>query len=402
MSPDSVENQLREGIAAAKAGERERARDLLMRVVEQDEDRPQAWLWLSGVVDDLEDREICLENVLALDPQNPYARKGLALVREKLEAQSALVRVDAAQEEAESSPGRPVETSEAPPERAQSNPVEALRDPYLCPYCAAPTSPDDRQCPSCDGKLWIKGRKKEKRSALLWILIVLQALNTLGLAVSLAFLIYLLAESGEVINLLSIYMELPPSVTPEGIRSSVSILIAISSVTFLLSLAGLIGLFVRWPIVYYLLLAQAVIEILGAVLSLVSSLSICSVFPVALSIGWLVLIFQLEDEFLVEKRRILMEIDPRMTNVDSLVRKAATYNEQGMWAAAALCLQRALGLQHTRVDIHLALTTNYIRLRRYDWAERQLAQAKRVDSQHARLKQLEDLLHEIRSSGDQG
>ncbi len=402
MSPDSVENQLREGIAAAKAGERERARDLLMRVVEQDEDRPQAWLWLSGVVDDLEDREICLENVLALDPQNPYARKGLALVREKLEAQSALVRVDAAQEEAESSPERPVETSEAPPERAQSNPVEALRDPYLCPYCAAPTSPDDRRCPSCEEKLWVKGRKKEKRSALLWILIVLQALNTLGLAVSLAFLIYLLAESGEVINLLSIYMELLPSVTPEGIRSFVSILIAISSVTFLLSLAGLIGLFVRWPIVYYLLLAQAVIEILGAVLSLVSSPSICSLFPVALSIGWLVLIFQLEDEFLVEKRRILMEIDPRMTNVDSLVRKAATYNEQGMWAAAALCLQRALGLQHTRVDIHLALTTNYIRLRRYDWAERQLAQAKRVDSQHARLKQLEDLLHEIRSSGDQG
>jgi tetratricopeptide (TPR) repeat protein len=388
---------LHEGIAAAKAGERERARDLLVRVVEQDEDRPQAWLWLSGVVDDLEDREICLENVLALDPENPYARKGLALVREKLEAQSALVRVDTAQEEAESSPESPVETSEAPPERAQSNPVEALRDPYLCPYCAAPTSPDDRRCPSCEEKLWVKGRKKEKRSALLWILIVLQALNTLGLAVSLAFLIYLLAESGEVINLLSIYMELPPSVTPEGIRSFVSILIAISSVTFLLSLAGLIGLFVRWPIVYYLLLVQAVIEILGAVLSLVSSPSICSVFPVVLSIGWLVLIFQLEDEFLVEKRRILMEIDPRMTNVDSLVRKAATYNEQGMWAAATLCLQRALGLQHTRIDIHLALTTNYIRLRRYDWAERQLAQAKRVDPQHARIEQLEDLLHEIRS-----
>lgn len=397
MSSDSVENLLHEGIAAAKAGERERARDLLVRVVEQDEDRPQAWLWLSGVVDDLEDREICLENVLALDPENPYARKGLALVREKLEAQSALVRVDTAQEEAESSPESPVETSEAPPERAQSNPVEALRDPYLCPYCAAPTSPDDRRCPSCEEKLWVKGRKKEKRSALLWILIVLQALNTLGLAVSLAFLIYLLAESGEVINLLSIYMELPPSVTPEGIRSFVSILIAISSVTFLLSLAGLIGLFVRWPIVYYLLLVQAVIEILGAVLSLVSSPSICSVFPVVLSIGWLVLIFQLEDEFLVEKRRILMEIDPRMTNVDSLVRKAATYNEQGMWAAATLCLQRALGLQHTRIDIHLALTTNYIRLRRYDWAERQLAQAKRVDPQHARIEQLEDLLHEIRS-----
>ncbi len=73
---------LNEGIAAAKSGDRERARMLLTQVVTQDERNIHAWLWLSGVVDSLEDREICLENVLSLDPQNPVAQKGLVRTRE--------------------------------------------------------------------------------------------------------------------------------------------------------------------------------------------------------------------------------------------------------------------------------------------------------------------------------
>ena len=79
---------LHEGIAAAKAGQRERARELLIRVVEQDEDNALAWLWLSGVVDSLDDQEICLENVLALDPDNDAARKGLAWVQKQRGSQA--------------------------------------------------------------------------------------------------------------------------------------------------------------------------------------------------------------------------------------------------------------------------------------------------------------------------
>jgi Tfp pilus assembly protein PilF len=79
----SPQERLREGIAAAKAGQRERARDLLMRVVEEDEENLAAWLWLSGVVDSLDDREVCLENALELDPANEAARKGLAWVRQQ-------------------------------------------------------------------------------------------------------------------------------------------------------------------------------------------------------------------------------------------------------------------------------------------------------------------------------
>src|SRR5512136_789715 len=81
-----TQDWLREGIAAAKAGQHERARDLLVRVVEEDEENLQAWLWLSGVMDGLDDKEVCLENALELDPTNEAARKGLAWVRQKKRA----------------------------------------------------------------------------------------------------------------------------------------------------------------------------------------------------------------------------------------------------------------------------------------------------------------------------
>jgi len=83
-----VADLLRDGIAAAKSGQRDRARDILTRVVDQDERNALAWLWLSSVVDGLEEREICLGNVLALDPNNVTARKGLDWVHEQKELES--------------------------------------------------------------------------------------------------------------------------------------------------------------------------------------------------------------------------------------------------------------------------------------------------------------------------
>ena len=74
---DETRQWLTEGIARAKAGEREPARELLLRVVERDERNAQAWLWLSGVVESLEDRRVALENVLAIEPENALARAGL-------------------------------------------------------------------------------------------------------------------------------------------------------------------------------------------------------------------------------------------------------------------------------------------------------------------------------------
>lgn len=77
MPEPDLQALLRSGIAAAKAGQREQARQTLLRVIELDEASIAAWLWLSTVLDDREERRICLENALVLDPDNAHARAGL-------------------------------------------------------------------------------------------------------------------------------------------------------------------------------------------------------------------------------------------------------------------------------------------------------------------------------------
>ena len=78
MNAPHISVLLQDGIQAVKRGEREKARTLLTQVVEQDETNEQAWLWLSGAVDTDEERRVCLENVLALNPNNAAAQRGLA------------------------------------------------------------------------------------------------------------------------------------------------------------------------------------------------------------------------------------------------------------------------------------------------------------------------------------
>lgn len=71
---------LYQGALALQQGDKTRARDLLLQVVEADEGLEEAWLWLSGAVDDPEDQRTALENVLALNPGNQHARYGLQLL----------------------------------------------------------------------------------------------------------------------------------------------------------------------------------------------------------------------------------------------------------------------------------------------------------------------------------
>jgi hypothetical protein len=77
----NVSALVQEGIAAAKSGRRADARRALMRAVELDDHHEQAWLWLSGVAEGIEDQIICLENVLTINPGNAAAERGLQHLR---------------------------------------------------------------------------------------------------------------------------------------------------------------------------------------------------------------------------------------------------------------------------------------------------------------------------------
>ena len=61
---------LRQGVDAARSGRRLDARAIFMRVVEVEPQNEMAWMWLTGLVDDLEDKIIACENVLTINPNN--------------------------------------------------------------------------------------------------------------------------------------------------------------------------------------------------------------------------------------------------------------------------------------------------------------------------------------------
>lgn len=80
---------VQQAIAAYKGGQKDHSRSLLLQAIEIDERHEHAWLWLSAVVDDLDEQQICLENVLALNPANEQARKGLEIVNRKIAEKQA-------------------------------------------------------------------------------------------------------------------------------------------------------------------------------------------------------------------------------------------------------------------------------------------------------------------------
>ncbi len=74
----SLRQQLQAGIEAAKLGNRATARQLLEAVIAQDATNELAWIWLAGVVETTQEKRVCLERVLKINPNNERARQALA------------------------------------------------------------------------------------------------------------------------------------------------------------------------------------------------------------------------------------------------------------------------------------------------------------------------------------
>lgn len=84
---------LREGIEAARAGNKTLARQKFEAVVERDENNEKAWLWLASVVATEEEKRVCLGNVLFINPNNEKARQMLERLDAKKRAQEEAAEV---------------------------------------------------------------------------------------------------------------------------------------------------------------------------------------------------------------------------------------------------------------------------------------------------------------------
>lgn len=88
-APKEFLRLFRAGKEAAKQGDRARAHDLFRQAIEVDPYHEQVWLWLASVVETDDDRRVCFENVLQLNPSNPMARRQLQRLEEQ-ELEAAL------------------------------------------------------------------------------------------------------------------------------------------------------------------------------------------------------------------------------------------------------------------------------------------------------------------------
>ncbi|HKY84462.1 MAG TPA: tetratricopeptide repeat protein [Anaerolineales bacterium] len=74
------QSSLTEAIAAARAGDRARARELLSKLLRADSANPEYWIWMSSVVESGREKVYCLESALKLDPSNRSALRGLVIL----------------------------------------------------------------------------------------------------------------------------------------------------------------------------------------------------------------------------------------------------------------------------------------------------------------------------------
>jgi ribosomal protein L40E len=82
-----IDAWLKGSIEAAEAGEKDKARRLLEQVIEADQTREAAWLWLSAVVDTKVERIRCLEMALKLNPANQDTKRALEWLRSEIESE---------------------------------------------------------------------------------------------------------------------------------------------------------------------------------------------------------------------------------------------------------------------------------------------------------------------------
>jgi hypothetical protein len=89
----TLDQLLQAGIIAAKSGQLEQARFQLLDVVERDQTNETAWYWLYQVFDREDDKRICLENLILINPANQWAKQELLNRLEAAPSASARLKI---------------------------------------------------------------------------------------------------------------------------------------------------------------------------------------------------------------------------------------------------------------------------------------------------------------------
>lgn len=406
-----------------------------MRVIEVDERNEQAWLWLSGVVDTDEDRLICLENVLTLNPDNVRARAGLKWLQQRgtgvepptdaapggaarpaAGPPGAGEAVQRREQAAEAVP--PAKEVPRPPDDRMWEPLETRArqpatnpepDPFMtpdgCVYCGLVVDESATRCPHCGGRLAVKQFKKEERSPVGYLLhaywVLLAGINLVDF-----FLIGYVWENIDTIPAV-IRDALPffvgPVVTGDAtVRAFIEPELLVQLVRFtLLGLAVLggldaVGLFLRRPLAHLLGLALIALHlVIGLALFALGFLGYVMVaFRGLLTVLLTVFMFNTIEDFAQEERRERLEPDRHLLNAADYYTRGRAYGRRGMWAKALLHWQRAAAMRPGRDTYYAAMARAYAHLGRYEQALAQMDEALRVSRKPEEWQPLREIIVE--------
>jgi tetratricopeptide (TPR) repeat protein len=394
----SVDEKLAQGIAAAKAGRKQEARTLLSEVVQEDESQLEAWLWLSQVVDSLDDKAVCLENALTLDPNNQFAQAELAQVKQNQEKLFAPTFAPG-DEEPPPMVVPPIEPM-APVTADYPNKPDEFDDPWRCPYCFEPTQPKDTRCPHCRQDLIVKRRMKQERTIWLWRGIFVQftlAFFCTTFAVGYYFLAARLSGAGNPVPLLPAYFGQPIDRPDAQIEAMFTFyppwllwgLIGTAVYSVLLMLV----LYFRVPGGHILYLINAgfmlALGFFGAIFNYDSIPMIVGCI-VIIGIGALQLLITMNlwYDFTFEMGRLRLKFDRGSSGHTTAFVSGRKYSELGMWGLAVIHLRRAVSREPNKFLYNIALAVAYMNIKRYDLAQKTLDHADKLEPNSEKVARL--------------
>ncbi len=377
-----LETLLREGIAAARAGDAERARPYLLRAVHLDENNVQAWYWLAQVVERPHERELCLENVLALDPGHTAVQAELAALR---------------RERSEASPAASLSLTEAP---LTADAAVAL---LACPYCGEPAEAEARVCPHCGGELYVRRPKSKDHSIYSLGLVVLWfgLANYLWLGLAGYYLFANLASAaeaspglGQTLEAIFEFLGIASQVLPQVDVALLPGLLG-GGLAFAFALLVAWGLYRRLRAFYWLTVGLILLGFLYQVYAAASAETVSPLRLAALTGAFLLAIafaFMAYEEFAWVEERLSADLDRDVDSPSSHYARGRTCADRGMWAKAAAHWSRAAALSPGHPDYRLALASAYLHLDQPERAREHLAEVERIEPDHPQLAELQHQL----------
>lgn len=420
----AVESQawLQEGIIAVKSGESEKARELLMRVLQTNEHDEQAWLWLSRVMETPEEQRICLENVLVINPSNSAAQAGLAKMtnasvaasdnqtlpkRYTVRRQKTPVSLASAvlYPEQQVQEWSWVEPEVAVQRRGHDTPIIAQskfddvwsNDVDLCPYCAWTLMAEDEQCPNCRHNLIHEGFRYAKPSP-----------NIYGYGV-------LLVAQSQLFLAQGIYTV----IQNQGLTLDTILLPALFTALFFglalgvfarktwAFLASVIALFIILLIVVASVLTPIDFTFLDlpvqdpAVTSFVDSFgnlinTMLGIFQLALiTVAFFYALLLVAPDFTRDRERITAALSKRLKLPADYHAKAKALSQQGMWASAVLHWQHAAGKEPHNILYQRHLGLAYAQLGFYERSLDILQSALSLATQPRMQKDLQTIMQTV-------